>query len=167
MAADNVVQVYSPHYLELRCPPGIASDVQEVWTHTVNSLTAGHGVQPVDRDSLLCYCEAVVNHRKASALLAKYGLMIKNERDRPIRNPALSVQRDSAHLIRLYAREFGFTPAARRPGELPDTIDAADVYEDEDVPEVIPAPPPPRTAAAAHWFADKPRTIDFRPGSTR
>lgn len=65
-----------------------------------------------DRDALLCYCEAVVTHRKASALLSKTPILIKGHRGM-VRNPALSVQRDASNTIRSFAHEFGLTPSAR------------------------------------------------------
>ena len=69
---------------------------------------------PADRDTLACYCEAVVTHRKASALLRQTGILVRTAKGNvPMRNPLHQVVRDSAVLVRVFAREFGLTPSAR------------------------------------------------------
>jgi P27 family predicted phage terminase small subunit len=95
-------------------PEDMAPAVREVWDYTVAQLRAMKLATPADRDSLVCYCEAVVTHRKASAALARTGILVPSAKGNvPIRNPLLVVQRDAATLIRVYAREFGLTPSAR------------------------------------------------------
>lgn len=94
--------------------PEMSDEVREIWDYTVEQLTAMHLVSRADRDVLACYCEAVVAHRKASAGIARSGLLIRTSRGQTfMRNPLLQVQRDSAVLIRVLAREFGLTPSAR------------------------------------------------------
>jgi P27 family predicted phage terminase small subunit len=95
-------------------PDDISDDVRAIWDYTVAQLEAMRLVTGADRDALLCYCEAVVTHRKASAGLAKTGIIVRTQRGNvPMRNPLLQVQRDAAVLIRAFAREFGLTPSAR------------------------------------------------------
>jgi P27 family predicted phage terminase small subunit len=90
------------------------ADVRAVWDYTVQQLDVMRLASPADRDALACYCEAVVTHRKASALVAKAGVLVSPSRGTvPVRNPALAAQRDAAILVRVYAREFGLTPSAR------------------------------------------------------
>jgi P27 family predicted phage terminase small subunit len=89
-------------------------EVREVWDYTVAQLEGMGLAHPSDRDALLCYCEAVVAHRKASAAIARSGLLLRTQRGGTyMRNPLLVVQRDSAALVRAFAREFGLTPSAR------------------------------------------------------
>jgi P27 family predicted phage terminase small subunit len=95
------------------CPDTAAQAVREIWDYTVREIAAMKILAAADRDALLCYCEAVVNHRKASALLAKSEVIIKGLHGGPIRNPALAVQRDAAETIRRLAQEFGLTPSGR------------------------------------------------------
>lgn len=102
-----------PVEAEAECPPGTSELVRDVWDFTVRELRAMRTLHRCDRDSLLAYCEAVASHRKASRLLASSDVLIKGEKGQPIRNPALQVQRDAATLIRVYAQEFGLTPASR------------------------------------------------------
>lgn len=95
------------------CPDEVSDPVREIWDYTVGELDAMGIAHACDRDTLLCYCEAVVAHRRASAIVAKSGVVMKGLHGGVVRNPALIVQRDSAALIRAFAQEFGLTPSAR------------------------------------------------------
>lgn len=102
-----------------QCPDDVSDEVREVWDYTIGNLIVMGVATPADRDALRCYCEAVVTHRKACALVAKFGVLLPI-RGTPIQNPAVRVQRDAAVVIRAFAGEFGFTPSARseiRKGE--------------------------------------------------
>lgn len=94
-------------------PDGMGADVREIWDYTLDELTAMGTVAAADRDSLVAYCEAVVLHRKASAILSHSTVLIKGLGGGMVRNPALAIQRDAAHTIRAFAQEFGLTPSAR------------------------------------------------------
>lgn len=102
-----------PRSLPPKCPPGVSPAVRAIWNYTVRELAHMGTTFAADRDALLCYCEAVVTHRKASALLAKSDVLIKGVHGKPVRNPALQIQRDAAQTIRAFAQEFGLTPSAR------------------------------------------------------
>lgn len=95
------------------CPPEVSADVRAIWDYTLDHLIVMGIATGADRDALLCFCEAVASHRKASALLAKSPPLIQGHRGVMVRNPALAIQRDSAAVIRAYAHEFGLTPSAR------------------------------------------------------
>ncbi len=95
------------------CPDGVDPQVRTIWDYTLGELAAMRLATPADRDSLLAYCEAVVLHRKASALIAKSSVLIKGLHGGLVRNPAVQVQRDAAAVMRAFAQEFGLSPAAR------------------------------------------------------
>jgi P27 family predicted phage terminase small subunit len=96
------------------CPDDAADDVRQVWDYTIGNLIVMGVATPADRDALRCYCEAVVTHRKASALLAEQSTLIPGTvKGAVVANPAVRVQRDAAAQVRAFAGEFGFTPAAR------------------------------------------------------
>jgi P27 family predicted phage terminase small subunit len=97
----------------LEAPESMSDDVRFIWDFTVAQLVHMGIDAPSDRDALVAYCEAVDKHRKASILLARSPLMIVGQKGNLVRNPALMVQRDAAHLIRQFAQEFGLTPSAR------------------------------------------------------
>lgn len=96
------------------CPSDVSDEVRQVWDYTIEQLRAMDIASPADRDSLLCYCEAVVTHRAASRILARSPVLVKrSEGDGLMRNPALIIQRDAALLIAKFAQHFGLSPSAR------------------------------------------------------
>jgi P27 family predicted phage terminase small subunit len=94
-------------------PEQLADDVREIWDYTLRELIAMKCASSADRDSLVCYCEAVIAHRKASEILARSTVLIKGLHGGMVRNPALQIQRDAASTIRAFAQEFGLTPSGR------------------------------------------------------
>lgn len=94
-------------------PDNVSGEVRQVWEYTLGELQVMRCVAAADRDSLLAYCEAVVVHRKASAVLAKTPVLVKGIHGNMVRNPALQIQRDAAQTIRAFAQEFGLTPSGR------------------------------------------------------
>lgn len=95
-------------------PPDTLTDaVREVWEYTLRELIYMKIAAAADRDALVCYCEAVVTHRRASAALANGDILTNGDRGGKIRHPALQIQRDAAQTIRGFAQEFGLTPSAR------------------------------------------------------
>lgn len=95
------------------CPDEVSSDVRQVWDYTLRELSIMGIAFPADRDALLCFCEAVVTHRRACAVLAQSAILVKGLHGNMVRNPALQIQRDAAMQIKVFAQEFGLTPSAR------------------------------------------------------
>lgn len=96
------------------CPADATDEVREVWDYTIGNLIVMDVATPADRDALRCYCEAVVTHRKACAILKRTQILVPGANGTTaIVNPAVRVQRDAAILVRAFAGEFGFTPSAR------------------------------------------------------
>jgi P27 family predicted phage terminase small subunit len=96
------------------CPDDASDEVRAVWDYTLSQLIVMGIATPADRDALRCYCEAVVTHRKACAVLAKSPVLVPGAvKGTVIQNPAVRVQRDAAAVVRAFAQEFGFTPSAR------------------------------------------------------
>lgn len=94
-------------------PADMSREAREIWDYTLRELVHMKTAAAADRDALVCYCEAVVGHRKASALLSKSTILVKGLHGTLVRNPALQIQRDTANTIRGFAQEFGLTPSAR------------------------------------------------------
>lgn len=94
-------------------PAGMSQEVRQVWDYTLRELVAMKLAHAADRDAIVCFCEAVVAHRRASALLAQSNVLIKGLHGGLVRNPAVVVQRDAAQVIRAFAQELGLTPSAR------------------------------------------------------
>jgi len=94
-------------------PDDLSDDVREVWDHTVAEIEVMITARAVDRDALLCFCEAVVIHRRASRLLAGTELLTHGAKGNVVRNPLVQIQRDAAMVVKAFAAEFGLTPRAR------------------------------------------------------
>jgi P27 family predicted phage terminase small subunit len=94
-------------------PDGMSDEVRAVWDFTVHHLTVMGLAMPSDRECLRAYCEAVVGHAKASAVVARSAILVKGLHGTLVRNPALQIQRDMAKTLLRFAQEFGLTPAAR------------------------------------------------------
>jgi len=102
------------------CPEDVSDEVRQVWDYTLQNLIVMGIASPADRDSLRCYAEAVVTHRRACAILAREEVVGPGAMGGMVVNPAVRVQRDTAAVIRAFAGEFGFSPSARseiRKGE--------------------------------------------------
>jgi P27 family predicted phage terminase small subunit len=96
------------------CPDDVTAEVRQVWDYTLANLVYMGIATAADRDALRCYCEAVVTHRKACAILARSPVIIPGAiKGTVVQNPVVRVQRDAAAAIRGFAQEFGFTPSAR------------------------------------------------------
>lgn len=81
---DRVNQHEPVPSIELsECPQSASAEVREIWDYTVIELDQMGLASAADRDALLCYCEAVVAHRKASVLLAKSDVLIKGSTATP------------------------------------------------------------------------------------
>lgn len=109
MGLDEPVPEPSP----MKVPADASEAVQKVWREVVRELEAMGLAYGSDSDSLRCYCEAVVQHRRASAVLARSQVLVKGIHGNLVRNPALQIQRDTAATIRSFAQEFGLSPSAR------------------------------------------------------
>lgn len=94
-------------------PDTLTDAARQVWDYVLPELDAmGLACRP-DRDQLAAYCEAVVLHAEAQALVRAAGPLVR-DRDGMVRvNPATRVVNQSSRNMLLWAREFGLTPAAR------------------------------------------------------
>ncbi len=94
--------------------PSEHPEVQRVWDYTVGQLARMRVVTMADRDVLLAFCQAVVMHREASAMLAQDGYVLVEDRTGKVyTHPASRMLKDAAATIKAFGTEFGLTPAAR------------------------------------------------------
>ena len=85
----------------------------EEWDRIAPDVEAMRTVKAVDSSGLAAYCEAVARLRAATAVAAKAGPLIVDRDGKPRTNPAVRLARDASYEVRMWAREFGFTPSAR------------------------------------------------------
>lgn len=95
------------------CPDDEPQDVRDVFETTVRHLAQMRLASAADTEQLLVYCWAVVNHRRASAMLVGGDLLVEGAMGGMVRNPALPIMSEAARIIRSFAQEFGLTPSAR------------------------------------------------------
>lgn len=93
-------------------PTDMSPECASVWDHLVGYLDGMQIVSPMDEAALRVFCEAVANHRRATRIIDRAGVLINGDRG-IVRNPAIMVQNIAAQQIRSFGQEFGLTPAAR------------------------------------------------------
>jgi P27 family predicted phage terminase small subunit len=96
-------------------PGWLTSAAAEEWDRVVPDLAAMGTAKNCDATCLGAYCEAVARLRTASAIVAKAGLVLRDDSGAIHKNPAVAQARDASADVRLWAREFGLTPASRQP----------------------------------------------------
>lgn len=95
-------------------PVGMSDASRAIWARIIRSYGRTGILTAVDADALRIYCEAVVRYTQAAELLEEDGPLVPgSHRGQLVKNPLHQVMRDNADLVRVLAREFGFTPSAR------------------------------------------------------
>jgi P27 family predicted phage terminase small subunit len=104
----------------------------EVWQAVVPELTKHGLLNVVEEAALVCYFESVVTHREAVNEVRELGVTIVGSMGGLIKNPACTVQAESARVIRSFACEFGLTPAARAQVKVPAFVRGLHKEADDD-----------------------------------
>jgi P27 family predicted phage terminase small subunit len=94
-------------------PDSLSPAGRAIWDYIVPELDHMNLAKLPDRDQLGAYCEAVVLHAQAQALVRKAGPLIRDPQGNVRVNPATRVVNQATRNMLLWAREFGLTPAAR------------------------------------------------------
>src|ERR687895_2396251 len=89
-----------PPVQSVDCPEHLSDEAKEVWNRLAPDLRRKGLLTTWDSDAFAVYCEAVIQHRRASSLVESGGILVKS-----VKNPALQVVRDMAQTIRAYAQE--------------------------------------------------------------
>lgn len=96
-------------------PGWLSPMARHEWDRIAPDLVKMGTAKALDASALAAYCEAVALLRTLAEVVAKSGPLLV-QRDGTVRkNPAVGQLRDASASVRLWAREFGFTPAARQP----------------------------------------------------
>jgi P27 family predicted phage terminase small subunit len=104
-----------PRDLPPERPPWLSELAAEEWERIALDLAAMGTVKAVDGTALAAYCEAVGRLRIATRLVAESGPLLVDDDGHVRKNPAVAQARDASYEVRMWAREFGFTPSARSP----------------------------------------------------
>lgn len=114
-------------------PHDMTAEAKREWSYVVPHLDALGLLHKVDRAALRAYCELVSTNIAATRDLEKRGYFVEGADGGIVKNPAVSVQTQTATQIRLFSSEFGLTAASRMRLELPDpsaTAGGEDPLED-------------------------------------
>ena len=104
-----------PRNMSPQRPEWLSAMAVEEWDRIAPDLAAMGTVKAVDATALGAYCEAVARLRVATRLVAETGPLLLDEAGKARKNPAVGQARDASYEVRMWAREFGFTPSARSP----------------------------------------------------
>ena len=94
-------------------PADMSDGAKRVWRRIMRDFGQTGVLTAVDRDSFRAYCEAVDRYEAAARTLAGSAPLIRGRNGDLVKNPLHQIVRDNAALIRAFARELGFAPAAR------------------------------------------------------
>ncbi len=103
--------------------PELSPGAADVWRRLAPDLVAKKVLTDWDREAFRVFCELVAKNEEVRPLLDA-GPLVRSRDGGLITNPAWRIFRDSAHLIRAYAQEFGLTPAARASVSIADDCDS-------------------------------------------
>lgn len=94
-------------------PVWLSGRALEVWRRVAAELAHMRVLSAADGDALVVYCQAVAHYEEAVALVGEQGMLVRGRLGEWVKNPAMQFVRDQAVLVKVMAREFGLTPAAR------------------------------------------------------
>lgn len=96
-------------------PLWLCDEAAAEWRRVAPELVRMGTAKMVDSTCLAAYCESVALLERLSRLVEATGPLIIGRDGAARKNPAVAMRRDASVEVRLWAREFGFTPAARQP----------------------------------------------------
>jgi P27 family predicted phage terminase small subunit len=96
-------------------PGWLSAAARGEWDRVLPDLVKMGTAKRVDSTALGAYCEAVGRLAQLAELVARTGPLVVGRDGLAHKNPAVSQLRDASVEVRMWAREFGFTPAARQP----------------------------------------------------
>jgi P27 family predicted phage terminase small subunit len=96
-------------------PAWLSKPAVAEWDRIMPDLARMGTAKAVDATALGAYCEAVALLAVLSDLVARTGPLVVGRDGLAHKNPAVSLRRDASVEVRMWAREFGFTPSARQP----------------------------------------------------
>ena len=104
------------------------------WDLVVPTLEQLGLLAVVDGPCLAGYCQSYARYIEAQQFLDKYGssydvLDKLGALSHVGQYPQVTIAKNEAHAMRMFASEFGFTPASRSRIEIPDKVEPADPFE--------------------------------------
>jgi P27 family predicted phage terminase small subunit len=96
----------------VEAPEWFDDDQRQWWTYAIANAPAGL-LKRLDRDVLVVWVVAAVEHRAAAQKVRQLGQVTKTRDGNLIQNPFLPVMNRQAQMMLRAAEQLGFSPAAR------------------------------------------------------
>jgi len=96
-------------------PDWLSERARAEWNRVAPDLVSMGTAKGVDSSALAAYCEAVALLGVLSDLVARSGPLLIGRDGLAHKNPAVAQRNAASVEVRLWAREFGFTPSSRQP----------------------------------------------------
>jgi P27 family predicted phage terminase small subunit len=95
------------------CPEWLPDDAKAEWRRVVPQLAKLKLLARIDLAALVCYCQAYADVQWATTEIEAMGRMYVGPNGAICAHPAVRMLAESSKRLRLFAAEFGLTPAAR------------------------------------------------------
>ena len=105
----------TPRDVPPSAPGWLSPKASTEWDRVLPDLIVMGTAKAVDSSALAAYCEAVALLETLAEVVAKSGPLLIGRDGLAHKNPAVAQLRDASASVRLWAREFGFTPSSRQP----------------------------------------------------
>jgi len=99
--------------VDLPAPDWLPDEGRAEWTRIVPLLAKNGLLTELDTVALAAYCAAFAEWREASAMIKKFGMVIKAPSGYPIPSPYGPIASKAFARMRLLLVEFGLTPSSR------------------------------------------------------
>ncbi|PKW16613.1 phage terminase small subunit P27 family [Saccharopolyspora spinosa] len=93
-------------------PEELSDDAPAMWDRLAPSLIAVGVLTRWDTDAFVIVCEVLARYKQATKLVNSSALLVQGPNGF-VKNPALTVQRDSETTFAQYGARFGLTPSDR------------------------------------------------------
>jgi|SRR5579862_6049475 P27 family predicted phage terminase small subunit len=105
-------------------PQWLTGKAADEWNRVLPELIHMGTAKAVDMAGLAAYCECVALFERLTVLVEATGPLIVGRDGLAHKNPAVAMLRGASAEVRVWAREFGLTPAARQPLRIEHSVGA-------------------------------------------
>lgn len=95
------------------CPAWLDDEAKKEWKRITKTLLETIDILELDTKAIEGYCQAYSNWRKCEEILAEKGYTFTTPNGYEQQRPEVSISNKSIENMRAWAKELGFTPAAR------------------------------------------------------
>lgn len=113
VSRQQAEQALRPASAELKPPRWLDKAAKKEWRRVVK-LIGGLGIlTDADVDTLAAYCDAVVRYAEAAQQVREQGMVITDDKGKPMQNPALLAMEKYWRIMSKAAASLGLDPSSR------------------------------------------------------